>query len=106
LPPLYPKGYLGGSIATENAPTRVASYGSAPPSVSNNPLIKRAKECLCVRSKAATVLYRKWDHSLLPPMDHGKGPFRGLVGVTPFLSSTSLAVYLGISLVSFCLAFM
>ena len=75
MPPLYPKGYMGGSITMEDAPTGVASWGSAPPSLSNNPLSKRAKECLSVRPKAATVLYRKWDQSVLPPMDPDNKPF-------------------------------
>ena len=75
MPPLDRNGYLGGSITAEDAPNGVTSRGAAPSSLPNTPLNKRVKEYMCVRSKAATVLYRKWDQSVLPPMDPDNKPF-------------------------------
>ena len=34
-----------------------------------------------MRSQAAPILYRKWYQGVLPPVDHGNGPLRGLVGI-------------------------
>ena len=68
----------------EDHPTTLGSrdrWGAARPSLSNNSLIKRAQECLGMRSQATPILYRKWHQGVLPPVDHGNGLLRGLVGV-------------------------
>jgi hypothetical protein len=52
---------MGGPIATEDVPTRIASRGAAPYALTNGPLNKRSKESLCMHLKSATILYRKWD---------------------------------------------